>query len=165
MSSSIYSIAAMDEGRVIGKDNRLPWDIPEDVKRFSELTRGHTVLMGRKTYLSLPENVRPLPHRKNVVVTRSPEKLAGETQIEVCRAPIDFVKEFRASESGTLWIVGGEEIYRVTLPFVDQIYLTVVRGRHEGDTFFPEFESEFSLVEEEDHEGFSYLRFQNNTAL
>lgn len=161
----IAAIAAMDEDRVIGKDNSLPWRIPGDMKRFAALTTGHSVLMGRKTYQSLPDKFRPLPGRTNIVITRDPAALRGEKGIEVALSPEGFIESVKNGDiilqSDKLWIIGGEQIYRATLPFWDEVCLTLVKGRHPGDAFFPEFESSFRVAEQEDcgdHLFFRYIR-------
>jgi len=161
-SPKVIAIAAMDEGRVIGRDNSLIWDLPEDMKRFAALTKGHTVLMGRKTFESTPMKSRPLPKRKNVVCTRG-QILRDD--IEVTSDPVQYIQQVRAGqreiEGEILWIIGGEQIYRLALPFCDAIELTLIRGKHEGDAFFPDFEGEFELLGEQPGEGFvfqSYLR-------
>lgn len=151
---SILAVVAMDEGRVIGRENSLPWRIPEDMKRVSSLTTGHTVLMGRKTYESLPPKFRPLPNRRNIVVTRNPDFDPGSDAVEICSDPAAFLKSCRAGtrqiQGNIVWIFGGEEIYRLTRAEWDGVMLTRVKGTHEGDAWFPEFESDFTLVSSED---------------
>ena len=158
----IIAIVAMDENRVIGINGSIPWRIPEDMKRFSKLTTGHTVLMGRKTYQSLPDKFRPLPNRLNVVATSDPSKLTGE-EVMVCGSPAEFLEKCLAGEvelpTETLWVIGGTQIYDLTLPFWNELYLTRVHSTHDGDAFFPEFENDFSLVEEEKHEGFTFEQY------
>lgn len=167
MPVKIIAIAAMDEGRVIGIKNRLPWHIPEDAQRFMTLTKGHTVLMGRKTYESLPPKYKPLPHRRNVVATREPSKFSVPQDVEVCASPVRFVEDCLSGKiqlsTGILWIVGGEEIYRLTLPFWHELYLTVVHSRNDGDAFFPEFEGQFELCESDEREGYSYLLYRRKS--
>jgi len=156
----VIAIAAMDQGRVIGKDNSLIWDLPEDMKRFVALTKGHTVLMGRKTFESTPMKSRPLPKRKNVVCTRG--QLIRD-DIEVTSDPVQYIQQVKAGtreiQGEILWIIGGEQIYRLALPLCDAIELTLVEGRHEGDAFFPEFEEQFELLEEQPEEGFVFQRY------
>lgn len=163
ISLKIAAVAAMDEDRVIGADNQIPWHLPEDLKRFSSLTAGHTVLMGRKTYQSLKLPYRPLPRRKNVVITRDPSQLADEKGIETASSPERFIQACKRGDivlpSEKLWIIGGEQIYRQTVEYWDEVYLTVVHGKHEGDAHFVEFEDQFRLVEREEHRGFSFLHY------
>ncbi|MCO6430916.1 MAG: dihydrofolate reductase [Deltaproteobacteria bacterium] len=160
---TVSAIVAMDEGRVIGRDNALPWHLPDDMKRFSKLTRGHTVLMGRKTFESLPPKYRPLPERKNVVVSRHLTVAEGT---DVVDSPEKFINQCKqgmiALPSEKLWVIGGEQIYRAAMPLTDEIYLTLVEGRHDGDAFFPSFEEDFKLAEDEKHEGYSYRLYKRN---
>lgn len=166
MTRKILAIAAMDEGRVIGNEGQIPWQISEDMQRFKQLTTGHAVLMGRKTYQSLPLRFRPLPGRINFVVTRTPESLKGESGIQIFSSPQECIKQFlRGDLAGTteqLWIIGGAEIYAETLPFWDEVYLTLVLGRNKGDAFFPEFESRFSLRDEQLRQGYKFLHYAKN---
>lgn len=137
----IKLIFASDLNGVIGDGNKLPWNLPEDLERFKELTTGHTVLMGRKTYESLPFYPKGLPNRKNVVVSRS---LVGTPEIQVVRDLEDYLKNFPKEE--TLWIIGGAEIYNNSLPYVDEIYQTLIDIQVKGDTKFTIEDSlDFSL--------------------
>jgi len=146
----VCAIVALDETRVIGIDGKLPWHIPEDMKRFSKLTTGHSVLMGRKTYDSLPPKYRPLPGRKNIVISRSFE---GPEGVDVWSSPTECLRHFRRRPetlpSPLLWVIGGAQIYKETKPFWDEIDLTFVNGVHKGDTYFDPFEGDFALASEE----------------
>ena len=127
----ISIIAAMAENRVIGRDGAIPWNIPEDRRRFRELTMGHPVIMGRKTFDAIGH---PLPGRKNIVLTRRTGFRA-----EGCLVANDLRSAFEAcAGSAEAFICGGEELYREALPLADKIYLTIVPGEAEGDAFFPE---------------------------
>jgi len=158
----ILAIAAMSENRVIGKDGKIPWHIPEDMKKFAALTTGHTVLMGRKTYESLPRKYRPLPNRVNVVVslnkTFSRTLGPAEQDVQVVDSPLTFIESWKrsAKETDTLWVIGGEAVYNATLPYWDELRLTVVKGQYQGDAFFPEFEKKFRLLEDQGHGTFSF---------
>ncbi len=149
----------MDEERGIGKAGTLPWRIPEDLKRFAKCTTGHAVLMGRKTYESLPTKFRPLPNRTNIVVSRSSRSFADG--VICCRSVADAVEQARgaASAAEILWVIGGAEIYRATQEIWDEIALTEVQGKHGADVFFPPFEERFREVEREAHDGFSFVRY------
>jgi len=130
-------IAAMDEEKTIGKNGEIPWHYPEDLKHFKEKTTGHSVLMGRKTYLSLPEGFRPLPDRENIVLTRSNPSLDGSVKI------VNSLNEsYKAAENEKLFIAGGASAYKQTLEDADKMILTRVPGNHDGDTFFPEWNEE-----------------------
>lgn len=135
-------IAAMAENRVIGRGDALPWRLPRDMRRFKRQTTGHAVIMGRRTFETLPA---PLPDRHNVVLTSAPAyPRAG---VEVARS-LDAALENLAGDE-EVFVVGGAEIYRLALPIADRIYLTVVHATVPGDTFFPEFTMEdWRLVED-----------------
>jgi dihydrofolate reductase len=146
---TISIIAAMARNRVIGRGNRLPWHIPRDLEWFHSHTRGHSVIMGRKTFESLG---KPLRGRRNLILsTRSGLSFPGadrhtslEEALESCAA--------RGEEE--VFIVGGAELFRESLPLSDRIYLTVIHRDFEGDAFFPEIpEGEFKTVFEENHRG------------
>lgn len=153
----------MDESRVIGKDNGLPWRIPEDMKRFAALTTGNTVVMGRKTYQSFPPKFRPLPNRLNVVLTRSPRPVEWPDCVRVASDMSEFFNSVKAGlenlQGEILWVLGGAEIYRQSMPFWDELFLTRVAGLHAGDAYFPEFESEFAQTEREQRDGYAFERF------
>ncbi len=160
----IAAISAMDENRVIGVNNAIPWHYSQDMRHFANLTIGHTVLMGRKTYESLPEKFRPLPKRKNVVAGLSEMHFDG---VQICR---NLEKYLNAVKTGTesivgdiLWVIGGAKIYQLTMPFWDELYLTLIPNKHQGDAFFPRFEDRFSLIEKENiKEGLTFLRYVRN---
>lgn len=159
----VAAIVAMSENRVIGVKNALPWRISEDAKRFSKLTTNHTVLMGRKTYESLPNKFRPLPNRHNVVLTRQAELKLDSDQVEIITSFDEYLNQLNSAQkvlmSDRLWIIGGEEIYRMTLSHCDEVYLTLVKGEYEGDAYFPEFESEFEAINTEEHDSFSFIDY------
>jgi dihydrofolate reductase len=127
----------MSLNRVIGKDGKLPWHIPEDFKWFKRTTAGKAVLMGRKTYESLGG---PLPNRRNLVVTRAAD--LGE-RVELVRDLEGFRPEDYPCD---VWVIGGGEIYRQMLGRCEDLYLSVIPRVIEGDAFFPEFEDQFELV-------------------
>ena len=129
----ISLIAAVGQNRVIGLDNRLPWRLPDDLKHFKALTLGHPVLMGRKTFESLG---RPLPGRRNVVITRNAAYRAPG--VETVNSPAAALALCRGAEE--VFFIGGAELYREALPLVQRLYLTEVAASPPGDTFFPAFE-------------------------
>jgi dihydrofolate reductase len=134
---ALRAIAAMSLNRVIGKDGKLPWHIPEDFKWFKTTTAGQAVLMGRKTYESLG---RPLPYRRNLVVTRGGDLGEG---VEIVRDLAAFNPEDYPCD---VWVIGGGEIYRQMLGRCEELYLSVIPRVVEGDAFFPEFDDRFELV-------------------
>lgn len=132
----IAYVVAMDENRVIGRDNDLPWRLPDDMGWFREKTMGKPCIMGRKTYDSLPDRFRPLPGRLNIVVTRNRDYHApGAVVVDSIEAALRA-----AGDAEEIIIVGGGELFRRLLPVVDRLYLTKVQGTVEGDVFFPPFD-------------------------
>jgi dihydrofolate reductase len=145
-------IAAMAENRVIGRDGAIPWDIPADRQRFRELTMGHPVIMGRKTFTAIG---RPLPGRENIILTRQPGYRAGGCRVAAT------LEEALGSCAGAdeVFICGGEDIYRQALPVADRIYLTVIHREFAGDTFFPPIPAEFVETERTEAGGASPCTF------
>ena len=147
-------IAALGEKtRVIGKNNRLLWKIPEDLKRFKAITSGHAVIMGRKTFESIG---RPLPNRTNIVITMNPGFEAPGCIISPSLE--SALEEAGKIEPSEIFILGGGEIYRQALPYADRLYLFVLYDDAEGDAFFPDF-SDFQKVisrEERTEDGLGY---------
>jgi len=126
-------VVAMSDNRVIGKDGKLPWRLPEDMKWFREITMGKPCIMGRKTWESLPK--RPLPGRTNIVVTRD---AAYGAEGAIVAASLDEAIDAAAREApGEIAIIGGAQIYVEALARTDRIYLTRVHETVEGDAFFP----------------------------
>ncbi len=133
---TVSLISAMSRNRVIGKGGTLPWDVPEDMKFFMRTTLGHAVIMGRKTYDSMG---KPLPRRRNIVVTRSPDFHAEGT--EVARTVEEAIALAKTTDPEP-FVIGGSEIYRAALPLAQRMYITYIPIVIEaGDTFFPEFEA------------------------
>ena len=142
VKSELTIIAAASTNNVIGFNNKLIWNIPNDLKRFKELTLGHSVIMGRKTFESLPN---PLPKRRNIIVTKN--KDYSRNGIEVT-SNIEDAIDLCKSDSQP-FIIGGGEIYSQTIEIVDKIELTRVFGNYKGDAFFPNIPiNEFKLVNE-----------------
>lgn len=135
---TISMIAAMSKNRVIGKNNDLPWHLPDDFKFFKDKTRGHHVIMGRKNYESLPPKFRPLPDRVNIVLTRQPD-FHAEGCIIVDNLG-DAIEIARKSSDAEPFIIGGGEIYRQGIALANRIYLTEIDAEIEGDTYFPELD-------------------------
>jgi len=135
----IKAIVAMAENRVIGNAGTIPWHLPEDFKFFKATTMGHAILMGRKTFESIG---KPLPGRENIVLSRTMPETAGVTIIR----SLDELKE--PADGRDLFVIGGEEVYRLLLPRVQELYVTKVPQVIEGDTSFPEFEWAFDAGEQ-----------------
>lgn len=133
----ISMIAAMGKNRVIGKDNDIPWHLPDDFKFFKNTTSGHHVIMGRKNWESLPHKFQPLPNRPNIVITRQASYNAeGAHVVSSLTEALDIAEKNNETEA---FIIGGGEIYRMGLEFADKIYLTEIQGDFDGQVTFPEF--------------------------
>jgi dihydrofolate reductase len=142
---TVSIVVAISENHVIGKDNKLLWYLPNDLKHFREITTGHTVIMGRKTYDSVG---KPLPKRRNIIITRQPITIDGCEVVNSIEAALALCKD-----ENEVFIVGGAEIYRQSLNLTDRIYLTIVHQDFEGDSFFPEInKAEWKEVSREDFE-------------
>lgn len=138
-------IVAAARNNAIGKNNQLLWHMPADLKFFKETTVGHPVVMGRKTFDSVG---KPLPKRRNIVITRNPDFSAEG--VEVCLSLEDALGLLDNKEEN--FIVGGSEIYKMSLPYCDRIYFTEIDGDFEADTFFPEIDAEeWHLISKEEH--------------
>ncbi len=138
-------IAAISENRVIGRDNDLAWHLPDDLKRFKELTRGHHVIMGRKTYESMG---RPLPKRTNIVITTQKDYQApGCIVVHTLKEAIQ-----KAENDSQPFIIGGGNIYAQALPLADTMELTEIHAHVEGDTYFPEVDTrQWQVIFKESH--------------
>lgn len=143
-------IAAISDNYVIGKNNKIPWKIPEDIKRFKELTTRHTVVMGRKTYESIG---KPLPKRKNIVVTKSGLKQEG---IIVAHS----IDEALQQCEGKTYIIGGQQIYEQTINLADVLEITRVHKIVEGDAFFPRISDEWKETARINKEGYSFVTYK-----
>ena len=135
MPPRLTLIAAIARNGVIGKGNALPWHLPEDLRRFKALTTGQAVIMGRKTWDSLPAKFRPLPNRLNIVVTRNRDYRAeGATVVGSLDAAI------HASQTLTPFVIGGAELYAHALPLAQRLELTEIDADIEGDAHFPHWD-------------------------
>jgi dihydrofolate reductase len=153
---SITLIAALSENYCIGKDNTLPWHIPEDLKHFQELTVHKAILMGKKTYASLPK--KPLPKRLNIVMTHDMTFPTEDNLVSVhsLEEAIDICQK-----QPETYIIGGATVYKQFMPYADTMELTKIHRTVDGDTFFPRFKrDEWYLINEEDHGIFSYLSYR-----
>jgi dihydrofolate reductase len=142
----ISIIVAIAENMAIGKNNDLLWHIPADLKRFKQITSGHPVIMGKKTWESLPR--RPLPNRRNIVITDNP----GE-QIEGCEMAYSIEEAIAlCNPEEENFIIGGASVYRQFLPHAHRLYLTFVHKSFEADVFFPEIDfSQWKRISKEDY--------------
>lgn len=185
------AIAAMSENRVIGREDKIPWHLPEDFKWFKKMTLGNITVMGRKTFESLG---KPLPNRINLILTRHPRRFVNthpevfdgyklrewkggrliKRPYQLCFTRLDSAKKTEIRVFGSLekldpedfeneiFICGGAQIYEQTLPLCSDLYLTLVKRVVEGDAFFPKFEDRFKLHEEiMDTPDFKILHYRN----
>lgn len=156
---TIVAVVAIGKNRELGNADKLLWHIPEDLKRFKQLTLGHPIIMGRKTFESIVGYIgKPLPERTNIVVTRDSDydkglKDRGFTDV-LTTASIDEAIWLAKHKPGSeeIHIGGGAQIYAQAMPFIDKLYLTIVDDAPPADTFFPEYEPYFKKVSEEAHE-------------
>ena len=140
-------IVAKSSNNVIGGDNKLLWNIPEDLKRFKDITSGHTIIMGRKTFESLP---KILPNRHHIVITRDKNFNVNSKDVEVSYNINDIIERFKNTEE-EVFIIGGGEIYNLFLPFTQKLYLTRVYKEFSGDTVFPEIDlSQWNIIYKSD---------------
>jgi dihydrofolate reductase len=158
----ISIIVAIARNFAIGRNNQLLWHIPADLKRFKKITTGHPVIMGKLTYESLP--FRPLPNRKNIVITDKPGELfEGCTTVYSIQEALDLCSDHEES-----FIIGGGSIYRQFLPYCNKLYITRVNKDFEADTFFPEIDfDQWKIIDQEDHEpdemtdfSYSFITFE-----
>lgn len=141
-------IAAMDEEKAIGKNGEIPWHYAEDLKHFKQKTTNNSVLMGRKTYESLPEDFRPLPDRNNIILSRSNLELGESVEI------VNSLEEaYEAVNDEKIFIAGGASVYKQVLPDADKMVLTRIPGTHDGDTFFPEWNEDNWKIKSREEKG------------
>ena len=150
-SPEICIIAAVSENRAIGKDNKLLWRIPEDLKRFKELTSGHPIIMGRKTFEAIGG---PLASRTNIIVTRD-ESYSARGCIR-CNSLEEAIEMARGVDQEKLFIIGGGQIYNQAISQANRLYLTVIEGQFEADTFFPDYSDFKRIVSEKTEESGCY---------
>ena len=157
--SEIVIIAAVARNRVIGKDNRLLWNIPEDMAHFKALTSGHTVVMGRKTWESLPPRFRPLPGRRNIVISRQPDYAAPGA--EVADSLENALK--LASTAAVVFVIGGEQIYTQAMAVADRLEITEVNLAPEGDAWFPEIAAvDWEQTAKTEGSGFAFVTWRRH---
>jgi dihydrofolate reductase len=153
-------VVAHSANRVIGRDGALPWRLPSDLRRFRELTRGHAVLMGRRTYESLPDAFRPLPDRRNLVLSSDPAYRAEGAEVFASMA------DALAACDGDCFVIGGEVTYRDALPLCHRLYVTEIDAELDGDAFFPDLDpGQWRLVEDagpqlENELGFAFRTYE-----
>lgn len=158
----VAAVVAMDQGRVIGYQGKLPWHVPEDLAHFKHLTSGNAVVMGRKTWDSLPAKFKPLPGRLNVVVSRKAKELQlpdGVLRAESPEGALRVAREVVGSR--TIWVIGGSELYAALLPYCHEVHVTSIPGSHRGDAWFPAFEETYEHTSETKGESCSFHVYAN----
>jgi dihydrofolate reductase len=154
----INMVAAIGKNRVIGKGNQLLWTIPEDLKRFKQLTTSHPVIMGRKTFDSIAAMLgKPLPNRTNIVITR--DTAWGYDGVVVAHS-LDEALAKAGELDQEVFVIGGAQIYEQALPYTDRLFLTLIDDEKEGDAYFPAYEHLFTKVlneESHEHKGLKYI--------
>jgi dihydrofolate reductase len=152
MKKPIVSIiAAIDENGGLGKNNQLLFKIPADLEHFKEITSGHPVIMGRKTFDSIGQ---PLLDRTNIIVTR-----IQDYQVNGClvaHSIEEAIEMAHKEDSQEVFVIGGGQIYEQAIDLADKLYLTIVEGEHEADTFFPDYSEFKKVISEEKHESDGY---------
>ena len=155
--TEIVIIAAVARNRVIGKDNRLLWNIPEDMAHFKALTAGHPVIMGRKTWESLPPRFRPLPGWRNIVISRQVDYDALGAEVA---ESLEFALK-KASTVALVFVIGGEQIYAQAMVVADRLEITEVDLEPEGDAWFPEIAPDaWEKTAKTDGAGFSFVTYR-----
>lgn len=140
-------IVAMSENKVIGKDNKIPWHYSEDLKYFKKITENKIVVMGSKTYDSIIGYLnKPLPNRRNIVITSKMDKYEN---VETYQSIDAFIDKYKDHE-GEIFIIGGRSIYEQFMTYIEKMYITYIDKDFDGDTYFPDYdENEFTLISEE----------------
>jgi dihydrofolate reductase len=167
--SEIVIIAAVARNRVIGKDNKLLWNIPEDMAHFKALTSGHTVVMGRKTWESLPPRFRPLPGRRNIVISRQPDYAAPGAEVadsleNALKLASTIGPAADSLVAATVFIIGGEQIYRQAMAVADRLEITEVDLEPDGDAWFPEIAAvDWGKTAKTEGAGFTFMTYRRRT--
>lgn len=151
----IIIICAISKNRVLGKDNKLLWHIPEDLKHFKDLTYGYPIIMGRKTFESLPGI---LPNRRHIVITKK-SNFEKHKPIEIFNSIDMALKMLKEQKEEKVFIIGGGEIFNYSLKnnLVDEIELSIINKEFEGDTFFPELDSLWKVIREEEYQSKDFI--------
>ncbi len=154
----VAAIAAVGKNRVLGKENKLLWHIPDDLKRFKELSAGHPIILGRKTFESIVGYLgKPLPNRQNIVVTRDTDW--NYDGVIVAPTVEEALDQAKALDQEWITIGGGAQIYEAAMPYTTRLCMTLIDDEAEGDTFFPAYESEFTRVVSEEQREWSGIKY------
>jgi len=154
MKQEIIAVAAMTKKRVIGKDNWLPWKIPEELAHFRKITQNGVVIMGGATYRSIN---RPMPDRVNIVISRTMQDIPGVIVKPAVNEALQEAKRYHKP----IFIIGGSQIFEQTMSFLDKMYLSFIKKEYEGDIYFPEWDEDLWEIEKkEDHPEFEFVIFK-----
>jgi dihydrofolate reductase len=152
----ITIIAALTSEGIIGKQKSLPWSLPEDMAHFKRVTEGNTVIMGRKTWMSIPIKYRPLPNRHNIVVSRNMQQ---EENIDVCTNMNQAIAKAK-SYGKDIFVIGGAQIYALAIEHATKMLLSHIHKDYEGDTFFPKFnKEEWNITNIEEYKEFTLHQY------
>ena len=152
-------IVAISRNHVIGRDSAIPWHYAADMKHFRRATMGHPIIVGRKTFESFPR--RPLPGRTNIVLSRSPDYPVPDGVL-LCRSPQEARIYCCQHQAEKMFILGGADIYRQTLPLTDEMMITHIPEEVEGDTFFPAWNrDEWEVVDSREEDGLSFVTYRH----
>jgi len=158
----ITMMVAHDINKVIGKDGALPWHLPDDLKLFKERTLNKTVIMGRSTYESIVRSLgKPLPKRHNIVISKTLTEVPKG--VEVSSDLLGVLSRFLNTEEEAV-VIGGAKIYQQCLPFVDYLYVSLVKQAFAGDTYFPDYDNQFEYEEinRKTFEAFDFITYKRN---
>jgi dihydrofolate reductase len=157
----VVIVAAIAANGVIGRDGGMPWHHPEDLQQFKQLTTGHPVVMGRRTYESIINRIDgPLPDRTNVVLSRSELALPNGV---IHADSVDVAIQAVAARDSVVYVVGGATVYEAFLPDADRLVLSELDAAHEGDTYFPEFDRDaWVIVDREEYDAFDVVTYERN---
>ncbi len=162
MKKIVSLVVAAADNNVIGRDNAMPWHIPEDFKHFKTVTMGKPCIMGRKTFESILAQLgKPLPGRVNIVVSRKNYQHDGTL---TCKDLAEAIDQASKIDTDEICIIGGAQIYAQAIELADRIYLTRVHQSPEGDAFFPVLGAEWKEESREDRDGFSFLTYERALA-
>ncbi len=143
---------AMDENNLIGKNNHLPWHLKEELQHFKRTTVGQTILFGRLTYEGIGG---PLPNRKILVLTTKKDYIINHPDVKVVTNLNDIINTYQQNSTDDIYICGGKKIYEATLPYADELIISYIKGKYEGDTYFPTFDlTQFILIKTTELEQF-----------
>ena len=149
----VIIIVAMTSNRVIGYEGSLPWDVPEEYQQYLQFVRGQKVIMGRRSYEIFKQD---LTSDFNLVISRQAEDIAGATVVGNVPKAIDDARKL----GRTVFVAGGGSIYAQAMPYVDEMYISYIKGDYPGDTFFPDFGSEWLEEKTRDHERFRFVSYK-----